>query len=312
MSAHLNGYFDNITVILSFLASIFIIKNKILMASLILTFGFFIHESIFLIGFPSVFFITFFKYFRLKKIEKKIFFNFISRYLMVFLVPLISFFLITTCHGTSEKMAISTKVTEYLSQFGFIHENKNITVPKALTTPLLYYLETQSSQFLLRILDPVFLFHTGMPVFCFLFMIFNILKNNYGHFLMILFVSFLLIILPLALHAVAWDTSRIWTYPLIVGLFTLWGVCEVTPKIEIAGHESLSYLAALWIVINFQLFLLTPLMDGEQERFSNEIRVLLYGLPLLLVMTVVEKHYCLAVCCFSSKNEVHIDQEPLK
>ena len=82
---------------------------------------------------------------------------------------------------------------------------------------------------------------------------------------------------PLALHAVAWDTARIWTYTIAAGFGGVW-LCSRDSRVAAPGRRWL--LAAAVPVIAANLFARSPLMDGEVERFTAATRALLY-LPFL-------------------------------
>jgi cytochrome bd-type quinol oxidase subunit 2 len=80
------------------------------------------------------------------------------------------------------------------------------------------------------------------------------------------------------LHAVAWDTARIWTYTVVAGFGCVW-LCGATDGAARAAHRRWLLAAAVPIVVA-NIMGRSPLMDGEIERFSLSTRAWLY-LPFL-------------------------------
>ena len=80
-------------------------------------------------------------------------------------------------------------------------------------------------------------------------------------------------LLPQVMHLIAWDTPRIWANSIFCALFALW-VYSLVFKAGVPGptSESLSLLA---LVAN--VFVLTPLMDGEVDHFSLMTRLIVFA-----------------------------------
>jgi hypothetical protein len=93
----------------------------------------------------------------------------------------------------------------------------------------------------------------------------------------------LLPFLPLALHLIAWDTARIWAYPIVVALLVGWVACLAAEPMRLRAADSrlLTMLGLLTLPLN--VFGRVPLMDWRVERFSTVWRALLYS-PLLIVL----------------------------
>jgi hypothetical protein len=90
-------------------------------------------------------------------------------------------------------------------------------------------------------------------------------------------VAGLLPFLPLALHLIAWDTARIWTYPIVVALLVGWVACLAAEPARLRAADSplLTVLGLLALPLN--VFGRVPLMDWRVERFSALWRAILYA-----------------------------------
>jgi hypothetical protein len=80
------------------------------------------------------------------------------------------------------------------------------------------------------------------------------------------------------MHAVAWDTARIWTYTIVVAFGCVWLCAEADRPAPAAGRRVL--LAAAVPIVMANILASSPLMDGQTERFAASTRLLLY-LPFL-------------------------------
>ena len=84
---------------------------------------------------------------------------------------------------------------------------------------------------------------------------------------------------PLLMHAIAWDTARIWTYSLGSAVIAYWVLTETRPARAVPVAWVLCAIAA--VIVN--AFTRMPLMDGQVERFSDLTRVLFYT-PAIIVL----------------------------
>ena len=87
----------------------------------------------------------------------------------------------------------------------------------------------------------------------------------------------LLPFLPLALHLIAWNTARIWTYPIVVALLVRWVACLAADltRLRAADSRLLTILGLLTLPLN--VFGRISLMDWRVERFAAGWRALLYA-----------------------------------
>jgi len=296
MSAHLNGYFDNVLILLTVFACVLVKKNKILLSSLVVSVGVLTHEIIFVVGFPSVVFFAMIQHIMQTKpsTARTLVLSFISRYKALVFMPVFVFLcLVLNQTLFLDATALRSQLISHLSQFPFIECDRNITVPNAITNSFFDYLTNQSPEFMYRIFHPAYIPHIGLALVIIILYVWRVLKDT--DFKWIIFVGFtLIVVLPLALHVIAWDTSRIWTYPLVVAFLGVWAITEAIPPHRMQ-EESILFFIFTIMVIAFQLYISTPLMDGEIERFSTETRFWLYLPPIMLVSFVIARNYCLTL-----------------
>jgi hypothetical protein len=144
-----------------------------------------------------------------------------------------------------------------------------------------------------RLSRPVYVVHIALPLFVLLSYCRYILRG-FALSKLVFLILVAITLLPLTFHLVACDTSRIWTYPLFAAILAVFGLCEIFPNA--GAKKPISFLLCLnaIAVIVFHVFILTPLLDGDCERFSNVFRVLFYAPPILLVTTLLGPKYVLS------------------
>jgi hypothetical protein len=295
MSAHLNGYFDNIIILCSILSCLLVIRRKIWIAALIMSVGMFIHESFLLVGFPSVIFFTLIKYTKeLKTIRlTQLIIGFTRRFRLLIFLPLLAIVSIIIYQTfLINPDVIKNQLITYLSQFNFIQHNRGIIVPTEFTTSFFTFLINESPKFFSRITSPTYVVHIFIPLIILFIYAWNSLRvvaHNRLFFLILIIIS----ILPLSLHLIAWDTSRIWTYPLVITILCIWGIKESFPTVDTMKGNSLLFCISAVLIIGFQLFISTPLMDGAHDRFNNELRTLFYMPGIIFIAMLVSKNYYL-------------------
>ncbi|NRB37093.1 MAG: hypothetical protein HRU20_01340 [Pseudomonadales bacterium] len=293
MSSHLNGYFDNIIILISVFASALVMRGKIWSSAILLSIGILIHETTFLVGFPSVIFVALIQQMRISGVHGflRMFVDFIYRYKLLFLMPLLIFagiFINQTLF--IDAAMIRKELVAHLSQFDFVQARRNLYVPDAFTTSFIDYLTRQSPAFFNRITAQIHVVHIGLPLLVIWGYCWHRLRGA-AFRKTIFFVLVLISVLPLSLHLIAWDTSRIWTYPLVVAMLGLWGISETFPVEERTERDSLFFSIIFLMVMMTQLFIFTPLMDGVREQYANESRVLLYSPLLLLIALFFSQYY---------------------
>lgn len=170
MSAHLNGYFDNISIIISIFACLLVMRGKIWLSLIALSIGTLIHEIIFLIGFPFVIFFALILHTKEISTLTQLFIGSLSRYKLLVFIPVLTLaFIIIYQIAFLDSAIIKNQLISHLSQFDFIQDNRNVVVPDALTTSFIDYLNSQSPAFFHRITEPIYVIHIGLPLFILLY-----------------------------------------------------------------------------------------------------------------------------------------------
>jgi hypothetical protein len=283
MSAHLNGFYDNLLILLSIASVLLILQGKYAIAAVVMTVGILVHENIFLVGLPSVLFAM--VYYQVQK-DGQFNLKIILRQALPFLLPLLVFialFLFQSYYLNGE--LLRGQLAAHLSQFDFIERNRDKTVPDAFTISFLDYTEHQSQFFLARIFNKNYLIRILPTLILTLLFAGNITpKNKNKGVLLMLLVAVCLV--PLSLHLIARDTSRIWTFLLIVAFLGLWIISKSMGKIKFTNRSQILYIIACTAVIIHNMFLQTSLMGGLSERYSNDMRLWLY-LPAFALVYIV-------------------------
>jgi hypothetical protein len=92
---------------------------------------------------------------------------------------------------------------------------------------------------------------------------------------------------PLLMHAIAWDTSRIWTYPILVAFLVTFFVSRMGVGNQASASAQPWFRPALLATLGLNAFLRIPLVDTDVvERFSFSARLLLYGVPVVAYLAV--------------------------
>ncbi len=296
MSAHLNGYYDNINITVTIFSCILVMRGRLWAASILMSLGMLVHESYLLIGFPSVLFLALIRYSReiIHSDAQKLFRGFIAGYSLLVILPLLTFGLIIINQtALMDSPAIKNRLMTYLSQFTFIQFNRDDLVSTALTNSFFDYLKDQSPQFFYRITRPVYFIHTVLPLLILLNYSWYSLRGT--RFKKLFFgILGVITLLPLSFHMVACDTSRIWTYPIIVAMLGIYGINEVFSTLKAEEKTSFLFCINTIMIIVVQLFIVTPLLDGQCERLSNALRILFYAPSLVLITSLASRHYRLS------------------
>jgi len=295
-SAHLIGYFDNILIIITIISCVLVTKNKIVFSSFVISIGVLIHENILVVGFPSILFISILQHIRQENPSSAFhfFLTYFSKFKLLIFMPVFVFLCVlfyqTIFLDTEE---LRSQLIAHLSQFEFIEDDRDIHAAIGITHSFFDYLFEQAPHFFERIINPIYIFQMGLPISILIFFGFRKLQLI-GSRWPIFFIFVVITLLPLSLHLIAWDTSRIWTFPFVVVLLNIWGITKTHTGIYTEKDHSLLFIILTLIVIIFQLFITTPLMDNVHELFSApKNRLILYAPSLILLAVYIGKNYCL-------------------
>jgi len=286
MSAHLNGYYDNINAILAVLACLFVLHGRMWPAMIVMSLAMFVHEAFLLIGYPSVVLIAFVRHTKEADCSRsgRLLAAFLSKYFPIIFIPPLAFACILINQAFFlDAAGLRIRLFDYLSRFEFVRFDRNDLVSTAFTASFFDYFKEQGPRFLYRLTRPVYVLHTALPLFVLLGYARKRLRGvGCNKLIFRLFTAVSL--LPLAFHLVASDTGRIWTYPLFAAVLFVFGLNEILPGSGEGERASFFFCTYALIVVAFQLFTWIPLLDGQCERFSNELRALLYAPAAALVL----------------------------
>ena len=266
MWGHITGYFDFFLFLLTFGALLAVKRQRYGLASLLLVTGVLIHESLLVLGFPVVGFAVLYQnvFSPARKIGRQVF----TDLLKVFILPtgvLAGLLLMVSRHDTH------AGIMAFLESYGFVHNSVGV-IADAHNTSFSRYYEQQSPVFWNRMFHTLYI-SLYVSVAYFMLYLHARLRNHTKAVWWIYPIVFV----PLLLHLVAWDTARIWTYPLMEVLL-LFYVLDFLPKPQAYDRPVALLFSALVVVIH--IFYAIPLMDDKTERFPDFEKFLLY-LPTL-------------------------------
>lgn len=278
MTGHLNGYFDAPIVLLTVLAVTLAWRGRAGWAALALTIGLLVHETIFIIGFPTVIWAALLANRRDVATGQAA-----ARRLAPLLAPLVAFAALFVYQSFAIDAAeLESTLITHLETFPFIQYDQEVIVPRAFAKSFVAHFQSQSPRVWGRLFDPGLMLAMLPTVAVWLLFIRQALRaaNTPRHLIM---AAGLLPFLPLALHLIAWDTARIWSYPIIVALLVGWVACLAAEPARLRAADSrlLAMLGLLTLPLN--VFGRVPLMDWRVERFSNWWRAALYA-PAAIVL----------------------------
>jgi hypothetical protein len=278
MTGHLNGYFDAPIILLTVLAVTLAWRGRAGWAALALTIGLLVHETIFIIGFPTVIWAALLANRRDIATGQAA-----ARRLAPLIAPLVAFAALFVYQSFAIDAAeLESTLITHLESFPFIQYDQEVIVPRAFAKSFVAHFQSQSPRVWGRLFDPGLMLAMLPTVAVWLLFIRQALQaaNTPRHLIM---AAGLLPFLPLALHLIAWDTARIWSYPIIVALLVGWVACLAAEPARLRAADSrlLAMLGLLTLPLN--VFGRVPLMDWRVERFSNWWRAALYA-PAAIVL----------------------------
>ena len=269
-AAHLMGYLDHLVFVLTFAAVWLILRDRRVAAGACGAVAVLVHESFMVIGLPLV---------ALAAAVRTPLLSWRSaRTLLPTLAPPILAFtaVVVSERVFLDRATLRHQLVERLSLFPFIGEDMNIFVPEWLTTTLSENLR-QAHSFSGRVGSVEFQ-QLIMPtaIVLWLLALTTVGRRRAAAWTI---STAVVIAAPLLLHAVAWDTARIWTYPLFAALGCAWLAAETTDVQRPPRWPILGLLACP--VIYWNLFARYPLLDHEVDRFSDAERLAVYA-PFLI------------------------------
>lgn len=295
MSGYLNGYFDNILIVLSFWGILLVLNGKSWAAAIVITIGLFIHETIFIVGFPSVLFAAIlYKIHQQRDLHHSTqLLHSIVRYLAPFVLPILAFvFLFLYQSFFIDAEITRDRLSEHLAHFEFIKNYRQFIVPDYYVENFVKSIIGHRRIFLEKVFNVRCIYTICPGLLILLLDAKNVLKN-YNLPKTVIFAVIMISLLPLSLQIIAFDTFRVWTYPLIVAMLSIWTLSEIIPIDKIKTNHSPLFSISCVMVIFLNIFMRIPLMGGAIDRYSSELRILIYMPSLMIVALIYLKNYYL-------------------
>jgi hypothetical protein len=269
--AHLNGYFDIIIGIITIVTLLLVQKDKWWGAALLQIVAMLVHETYLLVGFPVVVLYVIYKW-RQGELN-------ITRWLPTLAIPIVIFVLLGLYQETVDLLAVRDEMIDYLIQSGIVGNLREFFVPIAYTTSFNEYLSEQLPEFPSSLFGHEY-WRIYMPVIIvgllYLFKYFRIKFFSAIGLLIIIIIG-----LPLVMHMIAWDTERIWSYPIFHLILISWVISQSHAHHE--THLTVEMLVLFTIIILLNITAEPVLMDHATERFTEFQRWLLLG-PMAVVI----------------------------
>lgn len=273
MTGHLNGYFDGLIILLSIAATALTLRGRPWPAAVLLTVGLLIHETIFVIGFPTVLWAAL-----LRPDVPQHRQSALAR-LWPFLLPLVVFVALFAYQSFAvDAAALEQTLIARLETYAFIEYDQEVIVPRAFAKGFVAHFRSQSGRVWGRLFAPGMMI-AALPTVLLLLLYTRAVLRAGNTRRGLIALGLLLPFLPLSLHLIAWDTPRIWTYPIVVALLAVWVAVRVVEPARVRAINSTALNILGLLVLPLNAFIRIPLMDWRVERFATLARVALY-LPL--------------------------------
>ncbi|HCA06344.1 hypothetical protein [Chryseobacterium sp.] len=276
LSAHLIGYLDHVIFLLTILAVYLIRNKKVFLASLLAVFAVVIHEISFFLMVPvCLFALLVYETSGKKLIFSSELFKKAGLFLLLPVVATLSVSFYQELYGKENDQLI----LHYLENTGFISRKVAVMISSAYTESFGTYLKEQSPFFIERMFLSKNTVKFGLPILFMIYLAGREFRKVNKYILMLLAAVSLF---PLLLHAIAWDTFRIWAFPFMILFLGFWVLSKRFSDVEISD-ERLSWFEILIFVISVVLvgFFQNTLFENEIERLSKLERVVLL-IPVFL------------------------------
>src|SRR4051812_47109693 len=276
-AAHLMGYLDHVVALLALAAVWCAMRDRYWAAGLLATAAVLVHETVFLTGLPVLLMAIV-----LRPGAPR------GRALVAALVPMAlpvaaGAAIVLSEQDAVHRMTLRGQLVRRLSAFPWVTGDMHLFVPEWLTTRFVDHFHEQAHAFPSRISSPGFVFYM-VPTMVLLWLLSSALLRWRRDWMA---AGAIAIALPLALHMVAFDTAREWTYPLIAGVTCVWLASRSGSGVAHWGRTSRALCLALsaLVVVSNIVVMRYPLLDGEVDRFTTPMRVLLYA-PFIVTAAV--------------------------
>lgn len=278
MMGHLNGYYDHLVIVLTALALYLALRDRHLAAASVLGVGMLIHETLLAIGLPLITLVLVGRFIRDERGSGTL-----VRNAAPYVLPLLVFAGIALHQSlVVDGGALHDELVALLSRYEFIRDGKHLSIPAAFTTSFYSYLSAESDRFWERVFDYAYVVKIAPVVALGLVVArYQVKGRPFARALTVLTAA--VVLAPLALHVIAWDTSRIWTYPIVMTLLAVWVLAELGYRFRASPATTRLLYDAGMVTVVVSVFINTTLMDEQVERYSDATRIILY-LPLFALM----------------------------
>lgn len=276
LSAHLIGYLDHLIFLLTILAIYLIKIKKIFWASLLTVVSVVMHEISFFLMVPiCLFALMVYEMPDKKLVFSQDLFKKAGLFLALPVLATLSVSLYQELYGKENDQLI----LHYLRNTGFISKNVAVMISSAYTESFGTYLQQQSPLFIERLFLSKNTIKFGIPIFFVIYLVCREFRKLDRRILIILVAVSLS---PLLLHAIAWDTFRIWAYPFMIIFLGLWILTgrfsdEEVPDDSLSWFEIVLFIFSVILVAVFQ----NTLFENEIERISKLERCVVL-IPVLI------------------------------
>jgi len=285
-SAHLIGYLDHVVFLMTVLSVFLIKKRNIFLASVVAAVSIFIHEISFFLLLPVSCFALILTECRQFPVKSFFSLNLLKKLALLLSLPVLTTFAVSMYQEMNGADYFNT-VFNYLNHIPFIAHKAADSVSSAYTKSFSYYFKEQSGHFIQRLFISKATVFYGIPMIFSLWMIFKEfrLQKNLPIFALLIIISFV----PLLLHAVAYDTYRIWSFPFMIMFLSFWILSSKSTETP-EPHENISLTELAVFTVSFALVTMIPnsLFDDQVERFSLPIRLIMV-LPMLIMLYFIKK-----------------------
>ena len=270
MAGKLNGYFDNIIAMLAILACLLVHRGRIRLAAALLAMGVLVHENILLLGLPSALVFAFAHAAAKSGTASAGEFMRVcaKRYWLLVALPLLSALAIYASHQWLLDLAqVRDGLLRDIGQHGWIQGGGRHYAPNTLVRSFAAHWANEAPCFAMRLTDG-FYWRRILPVLLAILVFFwhGSALARWRHWLFVLALASTL--LPLALHAIAVDVERFWTYPVLATLLA----CLAFGK-PVQSPRKLALQIPLGLILAFCLLVqnLTsyPLFYGDADRLRQ-------------------------------------------
>jgi len=264
MSAHLIGYYDNVIIALTLLSLALVFGNRIWAGAIVQAIAMLVHENTLLVGFP----VFCWACWRTAPRPAPL----LERRILPMALPVAAFAAIVASQSLAPHR-LERSLTTYLSGYPFVAATLgDVRVPHWITISFYDSYLLHAGHFQERILSQPMIALVLPAVVAILGAIFasHDVAAVSGESVLLLAVC----LIPQAMHVMAWDTARIWTYAIVCALLLLWVDVEVHPARRAAPQALVGFCLIALVVATIGV---TPLMDGLRDRFDVTTRLLMYA-----------------------------------